>query len=134
KGSSNWIYLSNSTHPSHKFGSVGTYEIKFTVTDEHGGTDFVIKELVNENLKPTANFTFNPDIAEVNKPVQFNGQATDPENDTIQYKYSYRMKGALNWIQMSNSANPSYTFSTAGTYEIMLVATDEYGDSDMIIK
>ncbi len=134
KGMTNWTSLSSSVNPSYKFNSVGTYEVKLTVTDPHGEKDSLVKEVIVNNLGPVADFSMNPNPTNRLSTTKFTNLSTDPEGDPLTYKYEYRLKGTTAWISFSTSSAPSYKFNQVGTMEVRLTVEDTYGATDSKTK
>lgn len=76
------------------------------------------------NLPPTAAFGFEFDGLTVN----FTNQSTDADGDIVSYNWSF---GDGN---ESTEIEPSYTFASAGEYNVTLAVTDDQGATDLISK
>jgi len=92
-----------------------------------GGT---IKEITyaGGNNPPIAVATGTPTSGTAPLAVNFNGSASsDPDaGDTISYSWDLNGDGVYG---DSTAANPSYTYSSAGTYNVTLKVTDNHGSS-----
>jgi PGF-pre-PGF domain-containing protein len=88
----------------------------------------------NLNSSSTYNFTIqnrniyfvnitnpiNGTVIEVGNLTQFNGTATDPDNDTITYTWVYNGSSTI-------GENPQLQINSTGTFLIILTASDSYG-------
>jgi glucose/arabinose dehydrogenase len=81
------------------------------------------------NNPPSAVATANPTSGPAPLTVQFNGSgSSDPDGDAITYAWDLNGDGTYG---DSTAANPSFTYSTAGTYTARLQVTDARGASSL---
>jgi glucose/arabinose dehydrogenase len=81
------------------------------------------------NNPPTAVATANPTSGPAPLTVQLNGSgSSDPDGDALSYAWDLDGDGAYD---DSTAANPSFTYSTAGTYTARLRVTDARGASSL---
>jgi PKD repeat protein len=81
------------------------------------------------NNPPTAVATANPTSGPAPLTVQFNGSgSSDPDGDALSYAWDLNGDGAYG---DSTAANPSFTYTTAGTYTARLRVTDARGASSL---
>jgi glucose/arabinose dehydrogenase len=74
---------------------------------------------------PTARITASPTSGAAPLLVNFDGRgSTDPENQTLTYSWDFGTAGAT-----STQPNPSYTYSSGGSYTARLTVTDTTGQS-----
>ena len=74
---------------------------------------------------PIANATVNNDAVPVGTTVNFSSAGSnDPDGTNITYLWDFK-----DGTPTSTAANPSHTFTAAGTYDVTLTVTDESGDS-----
>ena len=110
--------------PTNAFDLAGVYNVTLTVTSESGATQSVSKQVSVQGLAaPTASFVFSPTRAIVNTPVFFNGQASKAP--------SGRRIAAWDWDfgdgNKDSGETVSHTYSTPGTYTVLLRVTDDTG-------
>jgi hypothetical protein len=75
------------------------------------------------NFAPTASFTSSKTKAYVDEEITFTSTSTDPDNDTLTYLWDFG-DGTTSTLQ-----NPKHKYTKAGTYNVILTVTDEYGAS-----
>ncbi len=101
---------STDANPTHMYASDGSYAVTLTVTNDDGCID-VHTANVTVNPLPTVDFTFS-DACE-GTPVMFTNTSTS---------------GSNNWdfgdLSSSTLTNPTHTYTTFGTYDVVLVVTD----------
>jgi uncharacterized repeat protein (TIGR01451 family) len=94
--------------------------------DFDGGTIHRIT-YASGNLVPTARASANPTSGQAPLAVQFTGSAsTDPENGALSFAWDFDGNGTDD----ATSANPTFTYTAAGTYVARLRVTDPGGLSD----
>jgi PKD repeat protein len=114
---------STSTNPSHSYAAAGTYSVMLTVTDDGGAPDSVSRNVTVSapgNQNPLADFAFScSDLA-----CNFTDQSSDPDGSIASRSWAFGDGGS------ATSANPSHSYASAGTYNVMLTVTDDGGASD----
>lgn len=101
-------------NPSHTFSGSGTYTVTLTVTTGNGCSQSVT-QVIYVGLQPIAAFTTN--LVCTNSPMNFTNQS---QNTTV---YQWDFGVAALTTDTSSVLNPSYTYTVAGTYTVMLIAT-----------
>ena len=86
-------------------------------------------QYLGANNPPTAVATANPTSGPAPLTVQFNGSgSSDPDGDALTYSWDLNGDGSYG---DSTAANPSFTYTTAGTYQVTLRVTDARGASSV---
>ncbi|HXQ55033.1 MAG TPA: PKD domain-containing protein, partial [Actinomycetes bacterium] len=81
------------------------------------------------NNPPSAVATASPTSGPAPLTVQFNGSgSSDPDGDALSYSWDLNGDGTYG---DSTAANPSFTYTTAGTYAVRLRVTDARGASSV---
>jgi glucose/arabinose dehydrogenase len=84
-------------------------------------------QYLGANNPPTAVATANPTNGPAPLTVQFNGSgSSDPDGDPLTYSWDLNGDGTYG---DSTAVNPSFTYSTAGTYAATLRVTDSHAAS-----
>ena len=84
-------------------------------------------QYLGANNPPTAVATANPTSGTAPLTVQFTGSgSSDPDGDALSYSWDLTGDGTYG---DSTAVNPSFTYSTAGTYTVTLKVTDSHGAS-----
>ncbi len=112
---------SSAQNPSHTYGSPGNYTVNLTVSNVDGSNTTGRFEYIQVGVPLITNFIANATSGLIPLTVNF----TDMTNDTpIAWNWSF---GDGNW---NNSArNVTYTYTTAGYYNVSLNATNDYGSN-----
>jgi len=129
-----WDFGDNTTDTgetvTHRYSSSGTYTVQLTVTDDSGNTGSTTKTVtVSENQSPTAAFVYSPTNPDVGERVHFNASdSTDPDGTIESYEWDFGdgRHGA--------NVEVNHTYSSAGAYTVVLVVTDNSGNSDSASK
>ena len=111
---------------SHTYTSAGTYTITLTVTDNNGATDTATHQVtvpaVAANQPPTAAFSATPSSTPGSLQVAVDGSnSADPDGMIVSYAWDFGDDHG------ATGATASHTYTSAGTYTITLVVTDDQG-------
>lgn len=115
---------STTANPAKTYSTIGVYPVTLTVVDDQGlvGTAN-LSITVNANQAPTAIISATPTSGTAPLTVSFSSTgSSDPEGTALTYAWTFGPTGAT-----STSANPSYTYTTAGTYSARLTVKDAQG-------
>lgn len=117
---------STSQNPTHFYSAAGTYTVTLTVQASNGQAAFELKAAyVKVNPKPNANFTVTTNGCSLPVGVNFGNTTTGATS------YSWNFGNS----QTSTLQNPaSVNYTTAGTYNATLIATNSFGCKDTMIK
>ena len=131
KGYGGWTQFSTEQNPSYSFTSTGAYSIRLTAANAVGSDSVTRNNYITVTAphKPIAQFTGSPTSGMAPLTVQFSDQST---NSPTSWTWEYR-KGYGGWTQFSSEQNPSYSFTSTGTYSIRLTAANA-GGSDSVTR
>ena len=120
-------YVNSATQSStsqsldYTFSSAGTYYMNVTVKDSLGNAaSYSFTEKVN--VDPTVIISASPAPSDAGVPVAF---SSSPSGGTTPYNYTWE----INSVVVSYSSQFTYTFSSAGTYAVLLTVTDANGNA-----
>lgn len=129
-------YTSTLQHPAHAYQIPGSYDVSLTVIGSSGDTARITKTAyIYSAIVPKANFIPKPSITTLDKPsIEFVNRT---QNETVNTHYNwnfgdreqYNPEGGTSKIK-----SPIYKYSDTGHYEVMLVASNEYGCNDTTIR
>ena len=115
---------SNSQNPCYTYFNPGSFLVTLTATGPGGQTD-VADTIVTIYPKPQANFSATPTLVQVpNTAAFFFNLSIDADS----YLWYFGDGGT------STAENPVYTYSQVGQYDILLIASNQYGCTDSITK
>jgi len=120
----NWDFgdggTSTAQNPSHTYNTPGTYTVTLTVSSSSQGcNDAEIKtDYITVDPAPTADFSGSPTTGEAPLTVSFTDLST---NDPTSWDWDFGDGGT------STEQNPTYIYDTAGTYTVILTATNNCG-------
>lgn len=117
---------SNETNPSYTFLNPGIFDVRLTVSNNHGSSSKTGSVEVKEHPQLTAMFEGNPKHTIVGNNIEFTDHSVSP-NSTIT-SWSWEFQGASSSI--SNLQNPMVVYQNPGTYDVKLTVHDEQGNSD----
>ena len=127
------LNTSNLQDPSHTYASGGTYEVTLLVLADSLGTilnDTAFHTIVvidGSPVYPIADFSFSYNC--LNQPVDFLDLSTTNGGSALTNWYWDFGDGGSSTVQ-----NPSYTYASAGTYNISLVVTNADNLSDTAVN
>ncbi len=116
---------SSAANPSYTYGTPGTYTATLTVADAEGATSsstISIQVDAIPNEAPTAVAAATPTTRRVGLPIAFSSAGSADTDGTIA-SYHWDFADGTS----ANTANPSKSYSVAGTYVAVLTVTDNAG-------
>jgi PKD repeat protein len=120
-------YFSNNHSPVHVFDAPGIFDVSLLVTPLTGGklTPLTVEDQIKINPKPRASFEYTYKQNELNIPqVKFENRS----------KNSSQVIWKIGDDVISDSGTPIHNFTKKGTYDVKLIAINEFGCSDTIAK
>ena len=117
---------SAAVNPSHTYTTGGNYNVTLSVTNSSGcSRTFTKNQYVKVSQKPEADFTAtNNNACSLPATVVFTNSTAGGQT----YNWSFGT-GAT-----STAANPTYTYTSGGSYAVTLIATNTNGCKDTIVK
>lgn len=111
--------------PTHIYGASGTFDVTLTATSENGCSDVVTFPL-NIHPNPEANFTAD-DVCVNGDPTTFTDLSTITAGslDTWSWDFDDGSGAAI--------ADPVKDYTTAGTYDVELTVTSEFGCENIVV-
>ncbi len=107
---------STSANPTHAYDHAASFTVQLAVTDSNGVVAYE-NLTVTVNADPSVSFTASPNPADVGTSVAFNSSVT---GGTSPFTYAWDFGNG----DHSTSANPVYSYPSAGTYTVDLNVTD----------
>ncbi len=116
---------SSQPDPVHSYTSAGTFSVRLTVTDNEGatGTSSTTATITGGSTGSIVANPNGPYTGVVGSTVNFSSAGSDsPDGGIVEQEWDFG-----DGIGSSTAANPSYTYSTAGTYTVTLLVIDGIG-------
>lgn len=110
---------------AYTYQSAGTYTVTLSALSNSGCSRTVTQQVV-VNPTPTAAFNVNSSVQCLRGNVFSFTNFSTISSGTISYRWSFGDGGTL------TVANPSYTYTAAGTYTVTLIVTSGLGCSDTV--
>lgn len=109
--------------PVHRFEAPGTYTVTLTVTNDVGQSATATRTVTVSATsgQVTASFVFSPTIPGIDQEVFFDASASRPTNATFNWNFGDGRTGA--------GVSPTHRYTIAGTYTVLLVVTNEFGQT-----
>jgi len=123
--------VSNQWSPKHVYQAAGTYTVTLQLVSDSGCVSALAQDV---DVYPLPNLSFAPlltagDSCSVPQTYTFNNTSTN----TQQYLWDFDYVGNPG-INTSTLTSPSFTYTTAGVYTVMLVGETGYGCRDTIFR
>ena len=119
---------STAQNPSFTYTTAGPYSVNLTVTNAAGSDSVLKTDYINvTQVAPHTAFTSNVQSGTAPLGVRFTDQSTG--TDPMTYKWDFNNDGETD----STAQNPSFTYTTVGTYSVNLTVTNAAG-SDSVLK
>ncbi|MBP1912167.1 PKD domain-containing protein [Thermococcus stetteri] len=112
----------NFSQVSHTYRGEGLYPVTLTVYDPwNANSTCTAKIAVQHNERPNALFSYSPSEIKAGDEVTFMDSSSDPNGSVAGWSWNFG-DGSF-----SDERNPKHTYSTPGTYTVMLTVEDESG-------
>src|SRR5215210_5314876 len=109
------------------YTSRGSVTVRMAARETSESQYQVVTKTITVNGRPAADFGFTPGAPMAGEAVDFTPEVNDPEGDDV----------TLGWAfgdgEKSSQGAPTHTFEAAGTYDVVLTATDERGAVTTVI-
>ncbi|MES2284736.1 MAG: PKD domain-containing protein [Bacteroidota bacterium] len=120
----NWNFgdttTDTTTSPTHSFPTSGSFPVVLTVESAQGCTG-TITQTVSLVPGPTAAFTVSDASADISQNIAFQNQSTSD----VSWLWNFGDSSTGSILE-----NPTHVYTTAGVYNVCLVATDASGCND----
>ena len=114
--------VSYETTPENiSYDQAGEYVIKLTVTSDRGAKKSSFEKtilVVDNNIRPVADFSWSPEKVVAGEPVQFTDRSTDEDGEVVAWEWKFG-------TTTSDKQNPEFTFAAQGPTEVSLTVTDD---------
>ena len=123
---SDGIIDSYEQNPSWTYNAAGNYTVTLNATNLVASDTVTKVNLTSvENLPPMADFSSDPVAILIGCSVQFTDLST---NSPTSWQWDFNNDGIID----STMQNPSYTYTTAGTYTVNLTVSNPAGSGDKV--
>ena len=117
--------LSHTANPPHTFFNEGLYDISVEVTSSVGCKNTAtMEQMIGVYPIPSAKFYATPEVVSIVKPIVYFDNIS---NGADIYTWDFGDDS-----DTSNSINPEHVYRALGTYEISLIAENEFGCLDSV--
>lgn len=130
--------VSAQANPSFTFAFVSpstNYPVSLTVTSNQGCVSSITQNAVINPI-PVANYTFSPDPVCKGQPVSFTDASTIAAPGTIDgWNYNFNQFQGAPGLPSTHAytANPSFTYNTALTFNVTLIVTSDQGCTNSVV-
>lgn len=113
---------STDQNPTHLYTQRGTYTVTLTVKNAYGTSTAIKRDFISVGMSPKPDFEATPTTGSVPLAVKFTDK-TVGQVSTWSWDFGDG-KG-------SSEQNPTHTYWTAGTYNVILTVSNDYGQADV---
>lgn len=115
---------STEQNPTHIYNSFGTYTVTLTVTGPGGSDVYFLDNSITVSDLPLATFTADITAGSAPLTVHFTDQSINADS----WEWDFDYDGTVD----STEQNPTYTYTSDGSYTVKLTATNSFGSDDEI--
>ena len=129
-----YVTSGTSISVSNTWPDAGTYEVKVRATDTSGNSSPLFAKLI-VTISPAPPLTptdfWGPTLGYPNTYFTYFVSTTDPDGDWIKYTFDWGdgTFTTTSYWKSGNLGRAAYAWSTAGTYQVRVMATDTTGNS-----
>lgn len=117
-------------NPCHRYNGPGNYRVRLFVNNPIGGCGDSSVFILRIPTKPRANFSRSDSFQCVSDPlVSFTDLSVRGDTQITRWNWQFRPLASTSTLQ-----NPTFDFTTAGTFNVLLTITDSLGCTDSISK
>lgn len=118
--------FSSDQNPNHFYSSAGSFSVNLIVESQGGCSSQLTKNVLVRQI-PNANFNSVGQCSNGN--VQFTNSSSNGSGSNLSFEWEFGMLGAGS-NNFSTEINPLRIYQDAGSYNVTLIATDEFGCKD----
>ncbi len=134
-----WAPIPDTVELDHSYTQVGTYYVTAQAKDIHGDTsqwsaehEIVISQSVQNHAPETPSSPSGPSSGYEDTLYYFSSQTTDPDTDSVAYRFAWgdgNISGWSDWVPSGNTVTMSHSWDNEGTYYVKAQAKDIHGDT-----
>lgn len=114
---------------THPFANAGTFSVVLVVTDDLGQTGTTTRSVTVSSTSPTppptASFVFSPTAPVTNQTVSFNATQSSASAGHTITSYAWNFGDGTT----GTGVTPTHPYATAGSFSVVLVVTDDLGQT-----
>lgn len=109
--------------PAHRYAAAGTYTVLLVVTNDFGQTATTTRTVTVSatSAQVVASFVFSPTVPGIEQDVFFDASASRPADASLAWNFGDGRTGT--------GVTPTHRYTLAGTYTVVLVVTNQFGQS-----
>jgi len=131
-GSWSWDFGDEGTstlqNPTYEYTADETYHVTLTIIDDDGASNSISKDMVVNNVPPTADFTYSPSSPNDLDIIHFTDQSTDSDGYITSWLWDFGDGNSY------SERNPSHQYVNTGKYEVKLTVKDNDDNVSETIK
>jgi hypothetical protein len=133
KKDTNLVNSGTKSSSTHAWSATGTYQVKANATDSKGavsGYSVSLSVVISPNGVPgTPSVPSGTVAGKIKKSYSYTTSATDPDGDKLKYTFDWGdgKTSVTSLVNSGTSASSSHAWSSAGTYQVKVMATDSKG-------